>query len=652
MAITALARLRQRVPARRLLHAALAGVVVGLLHVSGLTLALDKRNYDLWFQLSPASDSFAQDVAIVAIDDKSLRDATLGEWPWPSRRIGELLEKVDQAQPAAVGLDILLDCPRDQTDPELARTLGRLPNVVVAANLRSGPDPGTLPGMAWPLPRFLRPDHVGFANAVEDRPDGFIRSWQLAAEGKEAVLYSFSLVVALAAEGKRGRDTRVSGDSVWIPQGAGAWSRWPLVSAINFHRPGRVASYSAADAMMGRLPPDALSGKVVLVGGTAAGAFADVFATPFFDDLPTGRRTAMHGVEVLANAVETLLTGVRVREAHPLAVALGALVFVLLACAILRLLHPVLGAAAVVAMALASGAACLYLFISHQLQVPVTPFAVGAGAAYLVVVLEKQAAADAERRSAEQRNILLRDLSAMVTHDLKGPLTSTMGFLELLLREKLPEHQRSFAEIALGSSKWLSILVTGVLDVARMEAGQLTLNRAPLDIGHEIQQALVAVSYQLRERDLRVETTMPAELPPVSADSEVLQRVIVNLVDNAAKFAPVGSTIRLDASLDPPLTVRQEAGPARAPAVTISVRDEGPGIAREYQSRVFDKFVQVAKGRSTERISVGLGLAFCRLAVEAHGGSIWVESEPGHGSRFSFRLPLDPLLPEGGRNRR
>jgi signal transduction histidine kinase len=234
-----------------------------------------------------------------------------------------------------------------------------------------------------------------------------------------------------------------------------------------------------------------------------------------------------------------------------------------------------------------------------------------------------------ELREAEHRNRLLQDLSAMITHDLNGPLTSIMGFLDLLSREPLEDRQREFVEIAFSSSKWLSVLIAAILDVAKMEAGQLALEREPLQVAEEIERSLALVSYQLREKDMRLETAAPRDLPPVLGDCELFRRIIVNLVGNAAKFSPRNSALAVSA------TFEQENK-----RIVISVQDEGPGISREHQARIFDKFVQVAGAKSAEQVSVGLGLAFCRMAVEAHGGSIWVESEPGRGSRFCFSLPV------------
>lgn len=234
-----------------------------------------------------------------------------------------------------------------------------------------------------------------------------------------------------------------------------------------------------------------------------------------------------------------------------------------------------------------------------------------------------------ELHEAEETNRLLRDLSAMVTHDLKGPLTAITGFLDLLAAERLPGEQAEYVEVARASSKWLSVLIAGILDVAKMESSGVRPSLEPLALAEEIPQALELIAYQVQEKRIALETALPADLPAVLADREMVRRVVVNLVGNSVKFAPEQSTITVSAR------VAEEGD-----HLVVSVQDQGPGISKEHQSRIFEKFVQVGKGRSAEKVSVGLGLAFCKMAVEAHGGSIWVESEPGQGACFYFSLPL------------
>ena len=234
-----------------------------------------------------------------------------------------------------------------------------------------------------------------------------------------------------------------------------------------------------------------------------------------------------------------------------------------------------------------------------------------------------------ELHEAEETNRLLRDLSAMVTHDLKGPLTAVTGFLDLLAAEELPGEQAEYVEVARASSKWLSVLIAGILDVAKMESSGVQPNLEPVALAEEIPQALELIAYQIQEKRIALETALPDDLPAVPADREMVRRIVVNLVGNSVKFAPEQSTI----------TVSARAA-EKGDHLVVSVQDQGPGISEEHQARIFDKFVQVGKGRSAEKVSVGLGLAFCKMAVEAHGGRIWVESEPGQGARFSFSLPL------------
>jgi signal transduction histidine kinase len=236
---------------------------------------------------------------------------------------------------------------------------------------------------------------------------------------------------------------------------------------------------------------------------------------------------------------------------------------------------------------------------------------------------------------AERRYHLLQDVSAMITHDLKGPLTGIVGFLELLARESLKDDQREYVQEALASSKWLTVLISGILDSAKLEAGELRLSGGPLAVRDEVRQALSLISYQMKEKDIHLVTELRDDLPPVWADRELFRRIIVNLAGNSVALSPPGSTLIVSGTAT-----------EKSDAVVVSVTDQGPGIPSDYQSRLFDKFFQAEKRqRSREKLSVGLGLAFCKLAVEAHGGSIWVDSEVGRGACFSFSLPAKAPTP-------
>jgi CHASE2 domain-containing sensor protein len=223
---------RRRAVLVHLAHGLFAGLLVALVYLSGVTLGLDKRAYDLWFQLSPVSDRPAQHTVVVAIDDSSL--ARLGGWRWSSRQLADLLRAVNRAKPAAVGVDILLDEPRDDSDVELAAALAETRRVVVAASLHGLRDPAASSRTDGPASR-LGADAVGFANAVEDRPDGYVRSWQLAVQDGRTTLLSFPVRLARAASGRRAPEVRVAGDRVWLPASGKAGSEWPLVHSDKSH---------------------------------------------------------------------------------------------------------------------------------------------------------------------------------------------------------------------------------------------------------------------------------------------------------------------------------------------------------------------------------------------------------------------------------
>jgi len=237
-----------------------------------------------------------------------------------------------------------------------------------------------------------------------------------------------------------------------------------------------------------------------------------------------------------------------------------------------------------------------------------------------------------ELSEAKRRNELARDLSDMITHDLKSPLTAVLGFLELLRQENLEEDVAQYVEYALGGTKWLSFLIAGILDVAKMEGSDIEVKRESVQVDKEVEEALSLIEYQFVNKEIKSAVDVPPDLPLVPANPEYFRRIILNLVGNSLELSSADTTITISAS-------PSEDGQS----VVVTVQDEGPGIPEDYKNRIFDKFVQASTRRQEHRkFSVGLGLAFCKLAVEAHGGRIWVESEEGQGARFSFSLPLMP----------
>lgn len=223
---------------------------------------------------------------------------------------------------------------------------------------------------------------------------------------------------------------------------------------------------------------------------------------------------------------------------------------------------------------------------------------------------------------------LREDLIAMVYHDLRSPLANISSSLEVLLAmlgSQVDENIPALVRIAIRSTDRIQRLTASLLDLSRLEAGQIVGQLQPVQPENLVHDAIETVSISIREHNMALTVDIPNPLPKVMVDSDMIRRVLVNLLENAIKYS------RLDGNL----TVRAER---QSEFVLFSIRDDGPGIPSADQERIFDKFTRLRNKEGPR--GLGLGLAYCRLAVINHGGQIWVESEPGIGSDFKFTLPI------------
>ena len=233
-----------------------------------------------------------------------------------------------------------------------------------------------------------------------------------------------------------------------------------------------------------------------------------------------------------------------------------------------------------------------------------------------------------------------QELTSMIVHDLRGPLTAVMTSLKLLDEvvpaddPVAPAIERTTGMASRAVRKMLN-LVDSLLDISKMETGAIALEFGPLDLREACAAVVDDLGPLAQELNITLTTDIPPEVPLLKADSEKAERILLNLVDNALKYTPTGGRVAIHAHA-PGL------GGAADGFVRIDVEDTGPGVPDDHKTRLFDRFAQL-DGQRGRRRGTGLGLAFCRLAVEAHGGQIWIEDSPQSGAVFAFTLPVAAL---------
>lgn len=247
------------------------------------------------------------------------------------------------------------------------------------------------------------------------------------------------------------------------------------------------------------------------------------------------------------------------------------------------------------------------------------------------------------RQAAEAANQAKSDFLAGVSHELRTPLTSVLGFakiskqsLENKLFPKIQADDRRTQrdirfvsenmEIIVSEGERLTTLINNVLDLAKIEAGKVEWHMQRLSMTEVIERATTATAALFEQKGLLLVKELAADLPEIVGDRDKLIQVVINLISNAVKFTPTGS-----------VTCRTASG---GNEIIVSIIDTGAGIALEDQPKVFEKFKQVGNTLTDKPQGTGLGLPICKEIVEHHGGRIWVESEVGQGSAFSFALPV------------
>jgi PAS domain S-box-containing protein len=224
---------------------------------------------------------------------------------------------------------------------------------------------------------------------------------------------------------------------------------------------------------------------------------------------------------------------------------------------------------------------------------------------------------------------LREDLISMIYHDLRSPLANIVSSLDVF-NAMLPHDgdpaYRSLLNIALRSTERIQRLTNSLLDISRLETGQPVVNLFSTSPVQLVADSVEAVSPVAESKNQIINIKIPPQSPPILVDADMIRRVLINLLENAVKYSPPDGEISVGAEI-------------KSEFAYIWVQDSGPGIPDEEREHIFDKFTRLNPKGSQK--GFGLGLAYCRLAIEGHRGKIWVESEPGKGSCFCFNLPLD-----------
>jgi signal transduction histidine kinase len=237
-------------------------------------------------------------------------------------------------------------------------------------------------------------------------------------------------------------------------------------------------------------------------------------------------------------------------------------------------------------------------------------------------------AANRELAAASQHK---SEFLANMSHELRTPLNAIIGFSEVLSEKmfgELNEKQEEYSKDIHASGEHLLFLINDILDLSKIEAGRMELELTDFDLPTAIENALMLVRERAGRRSIALHTNIDNRLGPIQADERKVRQVVLNLLSNAIKFTPDGG--RIDVGAVP-----------KDGFAEVSVTDTGIGIAPEDQEKVFEEFRQV--GTAAKKVEgTGLGLTLCRKFVELHGGRIWVKSELGVGSTFTFTIPVRP----------
>jgi signal transduction histidine kinase len=432
----------------------------------------------------------------------------------------------------------------------------------------------------------------------------FDRRWALALE-------AFRLARGVAQIAESPEDIQIGSLTVPAPASQGRPLRVRFVPAIQ--------SVSLKDALAATAPLAQFTGKTVFVGITSQTAAQDRWMTPVSNGLP------MPGVEIHANAFETLARGRFLSEATATGMLAACLVAVLAAGAVFWFLSGWPAYAAGAGLLAAAHAAPALLF-SRDL---VFPFFAPAASAWLAIAVSASYQHFVVRRLLRKSEVekgRYQQAIRFVTHEMRTPLTAIQGSSELMGRYNLPEDKRKqIAGMINSESRRLARMIQTFLDVEKLSEGQMELKKERFGIREVVGVCIerVAPVAERKRIDIQRDEIAAAVL---TGDRELMEYAVYNLLTNAIKYSSAETTVRVAATFDG-VTLR------------LGVTDQGIGMDDKELKRIFTKFYRTKKAEASGEAGTGIGLSIVEQIVTHHGGRIEVTSQPGQGSRFTLVLP-------------
>ena len=598
----------------RLVYLAAVAVALPLLMWNGPVQQINATVGDALFRMrGPAHSPSVAEIVLVAIDD-----STLSEFgPLPIRRsvLADAIRRVSEFHPRALVLDMLLaESGRAEDDLALSTALTMIPETVLGAAIES--DRTREPRWIRPL-SLLGDSHLAGHVHAEPDADGNVRAVLLAKAAAGKRVWALGLQAARAAlhtgAPLEQRDFLQLG-AILIP----AREATGRMLRINYAGPeGVFRRISLASVLHRNVRPEDFNDKIVLLGVAAQGGGDRLFT-------PVSSGIGMSGVEIHANVLRTILDQDFLTSLGPAAEIAGGLL-IAVACMV--------GVAALRGMplfaALTGIGFAIPVFSSVALRYgsvwPTASFFTVFLAATGIVGAGEYAAIWLTLRSSERKRREYAFRVQAIAHEIKTPLTAIQGSSEIISDQLVPEEQRNLiAGMIHKESKRLTDILHAFLDVERMASGSIDIQKRSVDLQGLCEDVLNRAQLYAARKQIRIESAIPPI--SVSADPDLLSFAIYNLLTNAVKYSPKRTTVSLTAM-------------ERGDHVSISVLDQGPGIAPAEQRKIFERFYRVERDRSVKEEGTGIGLALVKEIVSQHHGRIEVDSREGGGSRFTIVLP-------------